>query len=154
MLAYHNDPAVKTAILAQLQAHADADELTQGIAWANGKGCAVGCTLHAYDHALYEERFGIPQMLAHLEDTIFEGLENGAAKDWPLRFMAAIRPGADLSLVGWKFLHWLMTDKEVNPGIDHELVRGAVKTVVDGGGGVGVGGGVGGGEVGGRSNGR
>ena len=49
IIAYHNDPAVKTAIMAQLQAHYDADDLIKGQYWENGKGCAVGCTLHSRD---------------------------------------------------------------------------------------------------------
>jgi hypothetical protein len=129
MIAYHGRQSDKSAILAQLQAHHDADEIIKRRYWKNGKGSAVGCTLHSSDHAEYEPRFGIPQMLAHLEETIFEGLPNDKAKDWPLRFMGAIRPGADLSLVGWKFLHWLLTDETVNPGINHPSVKDAVAQV-------------------------
>ena len=117
MIAYHNDPAIKAKLLADLQAHADADRLVKGQYWENGKGCAVGCTLYslgvdgaASNHAEYETRLGIPQMLARLEDTIFEGLPNADAMQWPMRFSAAIAPGADLSRVGWKWLHWLLTD--------------------------------------------
>jgi hypothetical protein len=129
--AYHNDPAVKAAILAQLERHRLADEIIKGHYWENGKGCAVGCTIHSGRHAEYEPRFGIPQMLARLEDFIFEGLANGEAKTWPERFMGAIRPGADLSLVGWTFLHWLITDEAVNPGINHPTVRDAVRQCAD-----------------------
>src|SRR5579863_6488477 len=100
MLAYHNDQAIKDAILARLAAHAMADEFVKGQYWENGKGCAVGCTIHSSNYSEYEHRFGIPQMLAHLEDCIFEGLPNGNAKAWPLRFMSAIEPGRDLSLIG------------------------------------------------------
>lgn len=131
MLAFVNTTVTKPEIIAQLQAHADADEIIQCQYWENGKGCAVGCTIHSDDHAEYEPRFGIPQMLARLEDCIFEGLPNGAAKNWPIRFMTAINPGSDLSLVGWQFLHWLLTDRTVNPGIEHHLVRDAVKRCAD-----------------------
>ena len=126
MLAYHNDPRIKEAILVQLREHREADKLVKGQYWEDGKGCAVGCTIHSGNHAEYEPRFGIPHMLARLEDCIFEGLPNADAQKWPERFMTAIRPGADLSRVGWKFLHWLLTDKEVNPGISHPLVTDAV----------------------------
>jgi len=126
MIAYHGDHAVKDGILAQLQAHHDADEIIKGVYWQRGKGCAVGCTIHSGEHAEYEPRFGIPQTLARLEDTIFEGLPNEIAKGWPLRFMRAIKPGADLSLIQWQFLHWLMTDENVNPGINHPSVKDAV----------------------------
>jgi len=108
MLAYHNDPVIKADILAQLQAHYDADEIIQGHYWENGKGCAVGCTIYGSDHAAYERLFGIPAGLAYLEDTIFEHLPNGDAKQWPLRFMRAIVPGADLSMAGPKFLRWVL----------------------------------------------
>lgn len=126
MIAYHGQQQEKDAILAQLYAHAAADQIVKGYYWENGKGCAVGCTLHSSQHKEYEDRFGIPQMLAHLEDCIFDGLPNARAKEWPIEFMSAIEPGADLSCVGWRFLHWLLTDETVNPGITHELVRDAV----------------------------
>jgi hypothetical protein len=131
MLAYHGDATIKTAILAQLAQHRTADELVQGIYWENGRGCAVGCTIHGGEHGEYETRFGIPMMLARLEDSIFEGLPNDVAKLWPERFMSAVRPGADLSRVGWQFLHWLLTDETINPGINHELVRDAVRQCAD-----------------------
>ena len=127
MRAYHGDNSIKAAILAQLAEHRASDELIRGVYWEHGKGCAVGCTIHSGEHAEYETRFGIPQMLAHLEDRIFEGLPNGQAKEWPERFMASIRSGADLSLVGWQFLHWLLTTSAVNPGIEHPLVCAAVR---------------------------
>jgi hypothetical protein len=131
MIAYHGNPKVKSNILKQLRAHAKADEIVKGQYWEDGKGCAVGCTVHGSLHAEYEPRFGIPQMLARLEDTIFEGLPNAEAKKWPIEFMSAIKPGADLSCVGWQFLHWLLTDEKVNPGINHPLVRDAVRQCAD-----------------------
>jgi len=126
LIAYHNDQSIKDAILLQLQRHYDADQIIKGLYWQEGKGCAVGCTIHSSDHMDYERLFGIPAALARLEDTIFEGLPNDVAKDWPIQFMTAIQPGMDLSLVSWKFLHWLLTDEEVNPGINHPLVKDAV----------------------------
>ena len=126
LIAYHGSEAEKTAIITQLNAHRAADEIIKGQYWQNGNGRAVGCTVHSCDHSLYESRFGIPHMLARLEDCIFEGLPNDKAKDWPIRFMSAVNVGADLSLVGWKFLHWILTDEKINPGICHPLVRDAV----------------------------
>jgi hypothetical protein len=126
LIAYHNKPEIKSNIINQLIAHSEADEIVKGKYWEDGKGCAVGCTIHSSDHMEYETRFGIPVMLARLEDCIFEGLPNGTAKAWPIRFMASIEPGKDLSLVGWKFLHWILTDETINPGITHPLVKDAV----------------------------
>jgi hypothetical protein len=110
MLSYHGDPAVKAAILGQLREHQAADEIVQGFYWENGKGCSVGCTVHGSDHALYESLFGIPRVLAYVEDVIFEGLPAVEAKNWPVRFMEAVPVGADLSRVGWKFLAWVLRD--------------------------------------------
>lgn len=135
MLAYHNDPAIKAKLLADLQAHADADQLVKGQYWQNGKGCAVGCTLHSLgavntsSHAAYEKLLGIPQALARLEDRLFEGLPNADAMRWPMRFSAAIVPGADLSRVVWKFLHWLLTDGL--PPVDDAAVTAAIKQCAD-----------------------
>jgi hypothetical protein len=132
MLAYHSNPTIKADILAQLERHRRADALVQGYEyWEDGKGCAVGCTLHSGNHMEYESRFGIPVMIARLEDCIFEGLPAEQARQWPERLMSAIEPGSDLSRVGWKFLHWLFTDEGVNPGITHPVVSGAIKQCAD-----------------------
>lgn len=113
MLSYHSDPALKQGVLTQLHAHAAADEIVKGVYWEDGKGCAVGCTVHSNNHAEYETAFGIPTALAHLEDAIFEGLPNAAAKEWPMRFMRAVPVGRDLGRVQWFFLSWLLTDRAV-----------------------------------------
>jgi hypothetical protein len=90
MLAYHSDDTIKTAILAQLAMHREADQLVKGQYWEDGKGCAVGCTLHSGDHMEYETRFGIPVALARLEDR-------------------------------------LLTDETINLGINHPLVKDAIR---------------------------
>ena len=132
MLAYHNDKNRKRKILEKLARHRSADRLVQGYGyWSHGKGCAVGCTIQSGDHREYETRFGIPANLARLEDAIFEWLDIETARAWPERFMSAIEPGADLSLVCWKFVHWLLTDSTINPGIDHDAARDVVKQCAD-----------------------
>lgn len=128
--AYHNDPQIKADILAQLAAHREADQLVKGQYWRDGKGCAVGCTIHSNNHAEYETQFGIPQMLARLEDCIFDGLPNEQAMVWPERFMGAIVPGSDLSRVGWQFLHWLLTESGIG-AFAHPLVSDVVKQCAD-----------------------
>ena len=110
MRAFHNDPALKERILAQLQAHYDADEIIQGKYWENGN--AVGCTVHSDNHNNYETELGIPEVLAHLEDYIFERLPRDMAKDWPIRFMRAIPVGADLSKVWPQFVVFLLIDSK------------------------------------------
>ena len=107
LLAYHNDPDIKSKYLERVRRHRAADELIQGTGWSDGKGCAVGCTLEAYDHSRYPIELGIPIALAHLEDRIFEGLPLELSMSWPERFLLAIRPGADLARVSDRFLFWL-----------------------------------------------
>lgn len=110
--AFHNDPEIKKKYLDRITAHAAADEIIKGKYWENGKGCAVGCTIHSSDHASYETELGIPQVLAGLEDGIFEDLKNDLAKTWPLRFLEAISVGADLSNIWPKFAHWMILDEK------------------------------------------
>ncbi len=130
LLAFHNDPAIKTKYLARVRAHREADQLIKGTGWGNGKGCAIGCTLDAYDHARYPVELGVPEMLARLEDCIFEGLPNDLSQAWPERFLSAIAPGADLSRVGWQFLRWLLTRSGIG-AYDDPLVRDSVKQCAD-----------------------
>ena len=110
LLAWHGDAELRKSTVATMAAHRKADTLVKGIYWEGGKGCAVGCLIHGSDHSLYEPRFGIPQALARLEDTIFESLPNGDAKKWPERFLKAAKPGADLSLVQWQFLEFVVDE--------------------------------------------
>ena len=137
LTAYHNDHKVKADLLSSLKAHAKADRIVKGQYWEDGKGCAVGCTLdsvgHAShcDHMAYERKLGIPVMLARLEDTIFEGLSNGDAKEWPIMFAQAIKPGADLSRVGWKFQHWILTGSRLLNDGGREDVAKAIKQCAD-----------------------
>jgi len=100
--AFHGDPAVKQKYLDRVAAHAAADRLVQGTGWDHGRGCAIGCTLEAYDHARYPVELGLPVWLAHLEDRIFEGLPKSDAMTWPQRFLAAIPVGADVETVRHK----------------------------------------------------
>jgi hypothetical protein len=130
MIAYHGKSTEKSAILKQLRAHAKADEIIKGQYWEKGRGCAVGCTLHGSNHADYEPKFGIPQVLARLEDQIFEGLPNGDAKKWPIAFMSAIKPGADLSDIWPKFAIWLLADPK--KGVIRFAKTDAQRAAIDG----------------------
>lgn len=129
ILAYHGDPAVKAKYLMRVRAHAAADEIIHDTYWQNGKGCAVGCTLHSSNHMGYEDELGIPVALGRLEDCLFEGLRSGEALSFPARFLESAKVGADLSRVSWQFLHWLLTEELA--GRDHPLVRDAVKRCAD-----------------------
>jgi len=110
--AFHENPAIKATYLARVRAHREADELIRGTYWEDGKGCAVGCTIHGSDHSAYERELGIPATLAYLEDQLFESLPTEAAQQWPEHFLEAIPVGADLSLVWPQFAIWLLTDPQ------------------------------------------
>ncbi len=119
--AFHGKPAVKRKYLTRVRKHRSADDIVAGQYWEEDKygrfkGCAVGCTLHSSNHSAYETELGIPTILARLEDRLFEGLHANSCKKearlWPERFLAAIKPGADLSLVWPKFAHWMLVDEE------------------------------------------
>jgi hypothetical protein len=123
LLAFHDDPKLKESIVSEIKWHQEQDKIIQGTYGSNGKYCAVGCAINSLnrkcgknystnDHKVYETEFGIPQTIARLEDRIFEGLEAEEAKTFPLKFMNAIQPGADLSLVTAKFMVWLLSDKK------------------------------------------
>jgi hypothetical protein len=112
MKAFLGDPGIKEKFLSRVRAHREADELIKGSYWEGGKGCAIGCTIHSGKHPDYEWLLGIPQILARLEDEIFESLPNGSAMLWPERFLSAIEPGADLSLVWPRFAVWMLGDEK------------------------------------------
>lgn len=108
MQAFLNDPKIKTKYLARVKAHRVADEIIKGKYWENGKGCAVGCTIHSSNHAAYETELGIPEWLARVEDTVFEGVSSTYSKTWPEKFLKAIPVGANLYLVKGPFLIFVL----------------------------------------------
>ena len=110
MLSFHNDRSVKEKYLSRLRAHAKADEFLKGQYWENGKGCAVGCTIHSNQHKRYETELGLPEWLARLEDRIFEGLPNAAAKTFPVQFLEAIPIGVDLTPLKWQFCAFVLRE--------------------------------------------
>ncbi len=113
MIAFHGDPAIKAKYLARVRAHREADQVVKGQYWEDGRGCAIGCSIHGSDHRKYETQLGIPVAIAYLEDGLFENLPNDKACLFPERFLEAIPVGADLALVKNRFLHWLLTSEEI-----------------------------------------
>jgi len=109
MRAFHNNPEIKDKYLARIVEHYFADEIMQGKYWENGRGCAVGCTIHSSAHDRYETELGIPTALARLQDKIFEGLPLEEAKRFPQEFLEAIPVGADLSNVACQFLYYCVS---------------------------------------------
>lgn len=125
MQAYLNNPALKAKLIEQITAHRDADHLSRGTYRYTRDGhfigCAVGCSIESLnrltgskhihsDHSCYEPGFGVPEILARLQDNLFESLPNGEHLDWPLAFWQAVPVGADLTMVWPRFAHWLLVD--------------------------------------------
>jgi hypothetical protein len=128
LLSFHGDQAIKDKYIARLQAHYKADEIIKGGYWENGKGCAVGCTVHSSEHDSYETELGISWRLAIIEDSIFENLPNEQAKEFPIQFLEAIPVGVDTELVFKKFIIWSLIDLkdgviQFQEGIEKEITQ-------------------------------
>ena len=117
LIAFHGDEQVKADLLARIDAHYRADEITQGVYWERGKGCAVGCMTHDPDggHEKFPELWGIPAQIAYLADSIFENLPAAEAKKWPRRLIEAIPVGADLTRVWDRWAAWMLADLAAQP---------------------------------------
>ena len=103
MQAFLNDIKVKEKYLKRVRMHQKADNLVKGATGHDGKGCAVCCTLEKYEHASYETELGIPEWLARVEDTLFEGMSLKKSKTWPEEFLKAIPIGVNLEQIKSKF---------------------------------------------------
>lgn len=124
---------IKSALVAEIRKHREQDQVVQGNygTYEDGRfrGCAVGCVVHSYlvaagedsvvvvgngeYHKMYESMFGIPKILAELQDIIHEGLSDESFPTWPERFMEAVPTDTELSLVFPKFALWFLTDEGV-----------------------------------------
>jgi hypothetical protein len=104
LLSFHDDEKIQEKYIARIKMHMIADEIEKGYYWQNGKGCAVGCTIHDSEHEKYEIELGIPAWLARVEDKIFENIPNHLAKEFPLKFLEAIAIGVDLNKILNPFL--------------------------------------------------
>ena len=132
MKAFRNDKAVKEKYLARVKNHAEADEIVKGIYWENGKGCAIGCTVHSDNHNAFETELGIPEWIARCSDTLFEGMSNERSKKWPIEFLKAIPVGVCLEEIKVPFLIYILEssldsmrkceyDKEKWPDVDSAI---------------------------------
>ena len=113
LLAYHGKKELKKSYIDRLEAHRKAEELVQGVGFeSNGqtKGCNIGCLFDYYDHAKGAKESGIPEVLLRLADKIFEGLPVKEANDFAIAWPKAIKPGADLSRVQWRFCAFLLKE--------------------------------------------
>ena len=131
-IAFHGNPKIKADLLARIDAHYQADEITQGTYWENGKGCAIGCMTHSPNggHDQFPTRWGIPAQIAYLADVIFEALPPVEAKEWPRQLIEAIHVGADLSLAWDRWAAWMLHDL-VAAGLDPDGVVSRMAALFD-----------------------
>jgi hypothetical protein len=110
----------KSFYLERVRRHREADELIRGTGWNGHRGCAVGCLFENYDHSLFPDLIGGPEVLAHLIDWIFEQLPKDHLS-WPERVIEAIPEGADLSGVypAWSVRLMDRNLQRIGPGEEH-----------------------------------
>ena len=121
MKSYPNPLLSREVMVAEAQAHREADRLVIGRYWDRNRGCSVGCSIetvnlrtggkmsHA-DHGGLAEALGIPEPLVQLQDAIYEGLPRGLRQAWPERFYTALPADADLSGVWPAFAVWTLRE--------------------------------------------
>ena len=92
---------------AEIDAHRAADLLVQGSYYDpnTGRGCFIGCLTHGNNTAVIADRFGVPEPLTRLLESIFERLPALEAAEFFTAIPRAIgRDGRDLTRVQWAFL--------------------------------------------------
>jgi len=99
--AFHNDPAIKEKYLSRVIAHQNADEIIRGIGWDGKRGCAIGCLLHNYNHALLPKELGWPEWYGKLIDILHEGMSEAR---WPT-LVATVTAKTPIGLNDRDFTH-------------------------------------------------
>jgi hypothetical protein len=159
ILAWHNNPNLKTEATARLRAHRAEDSIVKGLYQlldpdlASGyRGCAIGCTLPPqapFDpggtdkpgppeggwHGEVERLYGIPRPIARLIDGLFENLPTDGDQhaEFAVAVIDAVPVGADLSLVISRFLLDVLADPECGARqytVEDSRQREAVDAVV------------------------
>ncbi len=104
MKAFLGKQSVKDKYVGRLRHSREIDRLTQGTTGDGVKenGCFISCTMGKYSHTDFEKKLGVPLALAHIMENIFESMSAKDAAEWAEKPLAAVRVGADLSLVAAK----------------------------------------------------
>src|SRR5690606_25479935 len=101
--------------------HQKLDHFLKGTYDEEEKGCAVGCSLKSIaklknvnitfdEHKHYETFLGIPEWLARLEDTIFEGISLERSKIWPVEFAKSINISSELNNIKTLFIIYIIEE--------------------------------------------
>ena len=129
--AYHNDKSIKDKYVKRVTWHFEQDNIIRGIGWDGGKGCAIGCTLEKYDHSQYPIELGIPEWLARVEDTLFEGMSKDKSRTWPIDFLKAVNIGSDLEAIKAPFMLFALKDTlETFDSAEYPDVKKAVEATI------------------------
>ena len=144
LIAYHGDSDLKAALLREVARHRESDMLVKGTYGDNNevefRACAVGCSIHSLakiqkrtldtsDHSVLAYELAVPVQLFHIQDAFFEALPEELSQTWPERFLDAIQPGSDTSMVIPQFFYWILADPEagvVNCCEGYERQRNAI----------------------------
>lgn len=110
MLSFFNDQLLKDLHIARVNTHISAGDLIHGVYWKNGRGGAVGCTVHSGDFLFYERDLGLPAWLARLEERLFDKLLPPADKHFVSSFLPSIPVGVDVEPVRWRYSAILLKD--------------------------------------------
>ncbi len=129
--AFDGDAAVKQAIITRLKTHWATGKVTPQFkmvykAPPHDETGVMGATVESEDESEYERQLGIPAEAAYLHETLlyFCGRETmpddpeGApiftlapfAQDYPVQWLNAIAPGANLSMLAPRFVAWTLRD--------------------------------------------
>ena len=129
--AFFNNPKIKEKYLGQIEQHYKLDEIIHRIYWEDGKGCCVGCLVHSSDHKQFEIQIGLPEWLAHLVDFLFENMNKGKAKEFPVQFIKSINVGTNYEIMYHEFIVFLLEqickwNKEKHPDVTE-----AISTIIN-----------------------
>ena len=112
LLSFHNKPDLKQQYLKRVISHYKKNEITATETWSNGKGNAIGCTVHSINLIEFEKQLGIPQLLGYIENKIYLGLEPKQAPKFPSEFLSNVPIGKNLKPVALKFLAWILEQSD------------------------------------------
>ncbi len=129
MNAYFGQQHIKEKYIKRMEDHIAADELIRGVGFQDGKGCAVGCILNAFNHKAFEDELGIPEWLARILDTLHENTSDTIWPTFSLRFLQAVQPGMELEQVKAPFLlfvlkrcHDLVLRLDIDEGLKKQVI--------------------------------
>lgn len=131
MKVFENTLITKESFLFHLKSHQDRDAgcSISSIAAELGEG------LNVEDHSIYEAYLGIPEWVARLESTLFEGISDKRRKTFPVEFGEALNEGSDLNEIKPLFIMYVMRENlktldklNVNEK-EHKKVFDAIKKV-------------------------